>query len=426
MYKSIMRIFYYSTDKQEDPLTLLHDSNWTPPSRPLNFPPEIIQKIVDYLPRTSLPSVASVSQIWYATVMPVLYRHLYVRTLPHWLLLVRTFSNPTFSAQFGPQVNSLVLKPSPRLISSQLTSSLNYDVIENDDQLQPSLRGYVRLERVNFELTGLEDIDKPMPFDTNNINNNDEENNHENYKEIDTTQKESEWLSTINDDQATAILKNCSQLEYLNISGCENLTDATLLTLASAKKASQGTRKPMVGLWMSLLRNATDAGISELIRVESQCKLDRKLKHLDLGFQMSMTDKDIEYITSYWGQSLTHLRLNSIYQLTDDSAISIAHHCPNLKLLHLVRCWPMNNPSLQLIATHCKKLKYISVSFLSRTNEEGIKHLIQLLPELAWLDITGCNINSLFKSLILEGWSNYRRQHHLPPIYIQDGSMNLL
>ncbi|GAN07518.1 hypothetical protein MAM1_0164d07016 [Mucor ambiguus] len=422
MYKSIMRIFYYSTDKQDDPLTLLHDSNWTPPSRPLNFPPEIIQKIVNYLPRASLPSIASVNQIWYATVMPVLYRHLYVRTLPHWLLLVRTFNNPTFSAQFGPQVNSLVLKPSPRLISSQLTSSLNYDVIENDDRLQPSLRGYVRLERVNFELTGLEDVDKPMALDMEEG----KQQENENYKEIDTTQKESEWLSTVTDDQAATVLKHCSQLEYLNMSGCENLTDAVLLTLASAKQTAQTARKAMVGLWMSLLRNATDAGINEMIRVERQCKLPKRLRHLDLGFQVTMADKDIQHITSYWGESLTHLRLNSIYQLTDDSAISIAHHCPHLILLHLVRCWPINNASLQLLATRCKKLKYVSVSFLSQTNEEGIKHLIQSLPELTWLDITGCNINSLFKPLILEGWANYRRQHHLTPVHIQDGSMNLL
>ncbi|CEP15246.1 hypothetical protein [Parasitella parasitica] len=417
-----MRIFYYSTDKQQDPLTLLQDSNWTPPSNSLNFPPEIIRKIVDYLPRTSLPLIASVNQIWYATVMPVLYRHLYVCTLPHWLLLVRTFSNPVFSEQFGPHVNSLVLKPSPRLISSQLTSSLNYSVIENDDQLQPSLRGYIRLERVNFEMTGLEEIDKPMPLDMNGTNSD----NHENYKEIDTTQKESEWLSRVDDIQASVILKNCSQLEYLNLSGCENLTDTVLSTLASAKNASQNVRKPMVGIWLSLLRKATTAGMNELIRVESHYKLDKKLRHLDLGFQVSTTDKQIEHITSYYGASLTHVRLNSIYQLTDDSAISIARHCPNLVLLHLVRCWPINNASLQLIASRCKKLKYISVSFLSRTNEEGIKHLVQSLPNLVWLDITGCNINSLFKSMILEDWANYRRQHHLPPIFIQDGSMNLL
>ncbi|KAI8646827.1 hypothetical protein BD408DRAFT_409277 [Parasitella parasitica] len=417
-----MRIFYYSTDKQHDPLTLLHDSRGTRPSHPLNFPPEIVQEIVSYLPRTSLPLIASVDRIWYATVMPVLYRHLYVRTLPHWLLLVRTFSDPAFSAQFGPHVNSLVLKPSPRLISSQLTSSLNYNVIENDDQLQPSLRGYVRLERVDFEMTGLEDMGKPMPLDVEDTS----ANNHENYKEIDTTQKESEWLSRVNDNQASIILKHCSQLEYLNMSGCENLSDAVLLTLTSAKDTSQNARKPVAGLWMSLLRKATGAGMNELIRVESRYKLDKKLRHLDLGFQVSMTDEQIEHITAYYGASLTHLRLNSIYQLTDDSAVSIARHCPNLVLLHLVRCWPINNASLQLIASLCKKLKYISVSFLSRTNEEGIKHLVQSLPRLVWLDITGCNINSLFKPIILEGWANYRRQHHLPPIFIQDGSMNLL
>jgi hypothetical protein len=418
-----MRIFWFNTDKEQDPLTLLHDTEPPRPSHPLHFPPEILQKIIDFLPRSSLASVAGINRAWYAIAMPVLYRHLYIRTLPHWLLLVRSFHDPTFSARWGPCIHSLVLKSSPRLISSQLTGYLNRRVIENDDELQPSLRGYVRLERVNYNLTGLENIDKPMLFEGEQ---GQEEN--ENYTETNTTQKESEWLLRVFDEHIATVLQDALQLEYLNVSGCEELNDNVLVTIAAAKCKQHYSlqAKPMVGLWMSLLRSTTPIGISELIRVEKMLRLERKLKYLDLGFQNMMTDEVIKQIAEYWNTSLVSVRLNSIFGLSDLTVEHLARHCPNLRLLHLVRCWNITNAPLQLLAKNCKELTYVSVSFLRETSEAGIGHLIRQCPKLIWLDITRCGINSMFKQMILEGWKQDRIQKNLPPVYIQDGSINLV
>lgn len=419
-----MRIFWFNTDKDQDPLTLLHDTDPPAPSHPLHLPPEIVQKIINFLPRSSLPSVSRINRLWYVTAMPVLYRHLYIRTLPHWLLLVQSFNDPTFSAHWGPCIRSLVLKPSPRLISSQLTSYLNQQVIENDDELQPSLRGYVRLERVDYDLTGLEDIDSPMPLE-----DDEQEGENENYKEIDTTRKESGWLGDVFDEQIAVVLQDALQIEYLNVSGCENLGDLVLTTIAEAKSKQQLPTlqaKPMIGLWMSLLRSMTPLGITKLVKVEKELHLQRKLKYLDLGFQVLMTDDAVKQVAEYWNTSIVSVRLNSIYELSDLTVEHLARNCPNLRLLHLVRCWRINNASLQLLAGRCKELVYVSVSFLSGTNEDGIRYLIRQCPKLVWLDITGCGINSLFKQMILESWKQDRIQNHLPLVYIQDGSMNLL
>ncbi|KAI8344940.1 hypothetical protein BD560DRAFT_411725 [Blakeslea trispora] len=414
-----MRIFYFNKDNESDPLTLLYNTSQSrellTPSRSLDFPPEIVQRILTYLPRASLPRVASVNRLWNALVMPILYRHIYIRTLPHWLSLIHTFSQPGFSAQYGPFVNSVVLLPSPHLVSSQLTSALNHRVIENDDVLQPSLRGYVRLERVDFELTGLEMIEKPM---------NDDDNDHENFAEIDTTQKEAEWLYKVTDEQVCQLLRHCSQLEYLHLSGCERLSDEVMITLAQAKTLPHS--RPVRGLWLSLLRDLTPHGLTEMMRVEKELGLPKRLKHLDLGFQVLLTDEALESIVAYWGPSLTHIRLNSIYHLSNYAIYAISKYCPHLVLLHLVRCWRIDNAALYRLAHQCRKLRYASVSFLSQSNEEGIKHLIHCCPDLVWLDITGSGINSLFKNVILDSWATYRRQHHLPPVYIKDGTMNLL
>ncbi|KAI8987754.1 hypothetical protein BDF20DRAFT_852038 [Mycotypha africana] len=454
-----MRILYFNTDKKEnhDPFTLLYDSNNTSmshfisPSRSLDFPPEIIQKIVHFIPRSSLTAAVSVNRTWYSLAMPILYRHLYVRTLPHWLLLMRTFSDSAFAAQFGPHVRSLVLKPSPPLISSQLTSYINHRVIENDDNLQPSLRGYVRLERVNFNHTGLEGVETPM-FDDKDDNSvtfsrPDEQRHdaaaadredeqvgrlHENYQEMDTTQKEAEWLSFVTDAQVNSILDYAPQIEYLNLSGCENITEEILIHMASIKRAATATKaRPLKGLWLSLLRNMTARALESVMQAEidlfpTASTNQRQLKHLDLGFQVNITDETIYKLVQCWGSSLTHLRLNSMYELTDAAVHSISTYCPNLRLLHLVRCWKINNDSLQLLSRNCKHLTYISIAFLSRTDEEGIKHLIYSCPELRWLDVTNCGISTFFKNVILEAWHNYRRDHGLSPVKILDRTMFLL
>lgn len=415
-----MRIFWYNKDNNQDPLTLLHDTEPPIPSKPLLFPTEIIQKIIDYLPRSSLPTIASVCQIWYTTAMPVLYRQFYVRTLPHWLLLVQTFSNEAFA--FGHCVTSLVLKPSPKLISAQLTSYLNQQVVVNDDILQPNTRGYVRIERVNFELNGLEGIEIPQSFEQG-------PSQHENYREIDDTKKEYEWLTHVTSDQVATVLRKCPALEYLNLSGCENLQDSVLLALVKGKQEQPEKSRPMKGIWISLLRELTPYGISTLIKYEKTrfpAPEEKKMKHLDLGYNIIMSKQTLQEIFKTWGKTLTHVRLDTIYEVSDETLQVIATHCPNLVLLHLTRCWSINNSALKILAQHCKQLKYVSLAFLSQVNEEGVKYLVQMLPELVWLDITGCGINTLFKTLILESFVNYRRQHALPPIYMQDGTVNLI
>ncbi|GAA5810399.1 hypothetical protein MFLAVUS_003820 [Mucor flavus] len=410
-----MRIFWLNTESTESPMTLLYSNN--PPTRQLLFPPEIVKKIIDYLPRSSLPSLSHVSQLWYATAMPLLYKHIYIRTLPHWIALVKTLSRPHF--QFGSHITSLVLKPSPKLISAQLTSYLNQTVVSNDDQLQPSTRGYVRLERVNYDLTGLEGIDTPMSDEQ-------QQQTHENYLEIDDTEKEYEWLTLVTTDQMVSVVSQCPALEYLYISGCENVQDDVLIQLANTKRKYSDQARPLQGIWISLLRELTPMAIESLMQFEKTQFDTSRLRHLDLGYNLNMSQQSLEKLIGYWGSTLTHIRLDTVYEVSDQVVTAIATHCAKLRLLHVSRCWNVTNRSMRLLSTSCKELRYVSLAFLNQVDENGIRHLVHSLPELQWLNITGCGINPLFKPLVLESFATYRRQHALKPIHMQDGNVNLI
>lgn len=413
-----MRIFWHS-GKKDDDLSLLYETISTP-NRSLNFPAEIVKKILDHLPRSSLPAAVRVNHLWYTIAMPVLYRHLYIRTLTHWMLLQRTFEEKDFAEQFGPYVSSLVLKPSPRLVSSQLTSALNVKAIENDDQLQPSTRGYVRLERVNYDLTGLEHIETPWTAEN-------EKKENENNREIDTSSKEAEWLSFIKDEQICNVLNFCYNLEYLDLSGCENLTDKALFPIFYQKSTHKSKRPSRLkGLWLNLLRNLTIESLANIVYTDRDLGGLSQLKHLDLEFVVSLRDMDIDLLLSNIGSSLTHLKLNSAYELTNASVASISNYCPNLKLLYLTRCWRIDNRGIEMLSKHCKNLQYVSASFLSNVNENGLVHLVRSSRELVWLDITGCGINAFFKNMVLESWKIHRIEHHLPYLFIHDEKLNLI
>ncbi|CAO3655733.1 unnamed protein product [Mucor hiemalis] len=411
-----MRIFWYNTESQ-DPLTLLHDTQSHSSFKGVKLSPRNCSKNCRLFTKSSLPSIAGVSQIWYATVMPMSYRHLYIRTYPHWLLLTRTMSDSSFA--FKNCVSSLVLKPSPRLISAQLTSYLNQSVVANDDTLQPGTRGYVRVERVNYDLTGLETIDVAMDEE------NREQQGHENYREMDDTTKEYEWLTLVNTKQVVDVIRECPALEYLHLSGCENLTDGFLTELARCKASNLTVSKPMKGIWISLLRNLTSNDISSLVQFEEAHFEEKKLRHLDIGYNINITPKTMEHIARCWGPTLTHFRLDTLYELTNATIGFIAKHSPNLVLLHLTRCWNISTAGLRSLATYCKRLKYVSLAFLGQVNEDGVRLLVQV-PSIIWLDISGCGINPLFKRPIMESFVNYRKQHSLPPIYFQDSTVNLI
>lgn len=399
-----MRIFWHSGN-QNDSLQLLHQ---TVSLQSFDFPTEIIRKIVDYLPRSSLPAVAGINHAWYTSTMPVLCRHIYIRTFSHWALLQRTFEQEGFGTRFGPHVSSLVLKPSPALISAQLTSALNLRVVENDDILQPTTKGYVRLERVNYDLTGLEDIE-----------------NENRTQILNTSAKEAEWLSFVTDNQVCRLLDFCYNLEYLDLSGCERLTDEALLPVYK-QKLSRGKQRPvrLKGIWLHLIRNITSTSLTNLVHVDRMFGLS-ELKYLNLEFLVSLNDRDIELMLSHFGSSLTHLQLNSAYELTNASIRSITKYCPHLKLLYLTRCWRIDNEGMTMLSKHCKQLEYLSVSFLNSVNEDGLIQLVRN-GKLVWLNITGCGINALFKHLILESWKVYRIENHLAPLFIFDEKLNLI
>ncbi|KAI9263221.1 hypothetical protein BDA99DRAFT_60892 [Phascolomyces articulosus] len=353
------------------------------------LPPELISSILDHTPRSNLPQLALVSKQWHAEANPRLYHHLYIVTPYHWDCLVRTMANPDFT--MGQYVQSLVLRPSPKLAPSS-----RYSDVVSKQHGAPS--GYSRIAPINYDLTGLEHM-------------------NDNYSELDTTQKEAEWLLSVTPKDMDIVLNQCNNsMAYLDIGGCERLGDQVLEYCSNTITSTQYLK----GIWVPLVRGITPTGLSHLAT-----KVNPHLRHVDLSFCLKITDDALISAIECW-PGLTHLRLNSLYHVTDASIAAIAQACPNLQLLYLVRCWQVTNDALAVIAQKCPDLVYVSVAFLSRTTEQGIGQLIKQLPKLKWIDITGCGINSLFKPMFIASWTKARAERGWESIHFNDSTVALL
>ncbi|CAO3593806.1 unnamed protein product [Absidia cylindrospora] len=380
------------------------------------LPNELLQTIFDQVPRSSLAQLVLVSRQWHAVGSPLLYRHIYIRTLVHWHRLVACCSGKP-PLWLRSSVTSLVLRPSPRLIprsSMGLLRNARGLVTDRDVQDQ----GYVRIQQVDLDKTGLERL---------LMQNND---STENYTDMDTTIKEAEWLTKVTDMEMAQVITQCPQLVYLQVSGCTQIGDATMYALA-------GSSGGMQGLWLDLTRHITPVAWMTFIHAEQTKKNNHHhissssssvLHHLDLSYCGFVNDACLTKALPVWTSSITHLRLCSLYDITDETVLAIAQHCPQLRLLHLSRCFRITNHSLiQLAASPMTStLVYLSLAFLNQVNEQGIKSLVHSCEFLRVLDISGTGINPMFKQIIIHQWDQDREQKKWAKVRYQEEPVLLL
>ncbi|RUP49212.1 hypothetical protein BC936DRAFT_143049 [Jimgerdemannia flammicorona] len=342
----------YSTSSDNDRNTSIT------PSRPI--PPEILHQIFSLLPIRVIRCCALVSRSWNSSAIPYLYQNIVLRTHTQLAFLNRTFASPN-APHLGEQVRSLALLVSPPLL--------------------PDWKSHAW------------DRDREIPPFSPHAD--------ENYPEINTGCKETEWLEThVTDADLRSILIRCPNLGAIHLNGCSQLTDTTLVTLADSCR--QGV---LHTIHIALLRTVTDPSIVHLVQRHGP-----HLRNVDLSLCTSLTPASVALLARATGPRLTHLRLNSIASLTDDSIGAVAEWCPNIRLLHLVRCWKVTDGPMTAIAQRCRRLRYLSVAFATNVTEEGLTALVNQCAELAWLDITACGVRLFFKEAVLRRWTQVRTQ----------------
>ncbi|OBZ76747.1 SCF E3 ubiquitin ligase complex F-box protein grrA [Grifola frondosa] len=163
-------------------------------------------------------------------------------------------------------------------------------------------------------------------------------------------------------------------LRMLDLTACSALTDEAIEGIISVAPK---------------IRNLVLAKCSQLtdVAVESICKLGRHLHYLHLGHAGSITDRSINSLV----RSCTRLRyidLANCLQLTDMSVFELST-LQKLRRIGLVRVNNLTDQAIQALSERQATLERIHLSYCDQISVMAIHFLLQKLPKLTHLSLTG-------------------------------------
>ncbi|KAI9001400.1 RNI-like protein [Trametes punicea] len=164
------------------------------------------------------------------------------------------------------------------------------------------------------------------------------------------------------------------QLRMLDLTACAQITDDAVEGIVSA---APKIRNLVLAKCIQLTDNA----------VESICKLGKGLHYLHLGHAGSITDRSINSLV----RSCTRLRyidLANCQQLTDMSVFELSS-LPKLRRIGLVRVNNLTDQAIQALGERHATLERIHLSYCDQISVMAIHFLLQKLPKLTHLSLTG-------------------------------------
>ncbi|XP_070579443.1 F-box/LRR-repeat protein 16-like [Ptychodera flava] len=180
--------------------------------------------------------------------------------------------------------------------------------------------------------------------------------------------------STVTDAGLEVMLEQLSAVNRLELSGCNDFTEA--------------------GLWSSLNPRITSLGISDCINVgdDSVAAIAQRLPCLhELNLQAyHVTDNVMSYFTSKQSCSMAVLRLRSCWEITNHAILNIVHTLPHLHTLSLSGCSKITDDGVELIAENMHILKSLDLSWCPRITDASLEYIACDLPKLEELILDRC------------------------------------
>uniref|UniRef100_A0A2L2YRI9 Fbxl20, putative n=1 Tax=Parasteatoda tepidariorum TaxID=114398 RepID=A0A2L2YRI9_PARTP len=179
------------------------------------------------------------------------------------------------------------------------------------------------------------------------------------------------------DKSLKAISKYCGNLEYINISWNDKITDDGVAALA------QGCR---------ILETFMCKGCSVIsdAALQNLAFLCPYIKVINLGF-MDITDETVTCISNNC-ILLQHLCLENCRNLTDASLFALAKRCKNLKILEVARCSKFTDDGFEALATNCPFLEKMDLEDCVLITDKTLNCLATGCPRLQVLSLSSCKL----------------------------------
>uniref|UniRef100_A0A2K5Y501 F-box/LRR-repeat protein 15-like leucin rich repeat domain-containing protein n=1 Tax=Mandrillus leucophaeus TaxID=9568 RepID=A0A2K5Y501_MANLE len=182
--------------------------------------------------------------------------------------------------------------------------------------------------------------------------------------------------STITDAGLEVMLEQMQGVVRLELSGCNDFTEA--------------------GLWSSLSARITSLSVSDCINVadDAIAAISQLLPNLaELSLQAyHVTDTALAYFTARQGHSTHTLRLLSCWEITNHGVVNVVHSLPNLTALSLSGCSKVTDDGVELVAENLRKLRSLDLSWCPRITDMALEYvacdlhrLEELVLDRSWL-----------------------------------------
>lgn len=201
--------------------------------------------------------------------------------------------------------------------------------------------------------------------------------------------------SIVRDKVLVELLQRNPQLNCLNLSGCNGLTNDCLENIG-------GNCANLSKIYLKECRWVSPEGVKN---VALSCKL---LRVVDLSGCWEVNDDCLTVLVKSCPE-IYQLSVNGCYGITEHSLHVVSRHLSKLTRLELDGCWRVTNYAIQMIGEYCHGLRFLNVKDCRDISEAS----------LARLRVRGVDVNVaaiMPPSLILQGLVNKRAMHMTPSL----------
>ncbi|KAK2156261.1 hypothetical protein LSH36_217g02014 [Paralvinella palmiformis] len=172
--------------------------------------------------------------------------------------------------------------------------------------------------------------------------------------------------SNVTDIGLEMLLDKMAAVAHLEISGCNEVTEA--------------------GLWSCLSAKITSLTISDCINIADDsvgavAQLLPALQELNLQ-AYHVTDNALSFFTPKQSCTLYVLRLQSCWEITNHGIVNVIHSLPNLTVLSLSGCSKITDDGVELIAENLRKIRSLDLSWCPRITDAALEYIACDLGQL--------------------------------------------
>ncbi|KAL4148463.1 hypothetical protein QTP88_002700 [Uroleucon formosanum] len=180
--------------------------------------------------------------------------------------------------------------------------------------------------------------------------------------------------SSVTDRGLESFLDHLQGVWQLELVGCNEITEA--------------------GLWACLTPRIVSLTLSDCINVADDAvgAVAQMLPALN-EFTLQayhVTDAALGFFSSRQSNSLSALRLQSCWELTNHGIVNIVHSLPNLTVLSLSGCSKITDDGIELIAENLPKLQILDLSWCPRVTDAALEYIACDLVGLEQLVLDRC------------------------------------